>query len=71
MNHVKFGSTRKCQRKCYIFSRNIVPRTRGIHKLIKKVRSTGSLLDKKPVTKCKEKVGEIGPRFEHTHHRNY
>jgi hypothetical protein len=44
--------------------------TTGIHKLTKKVSSTGSLLDKKPAKKChvltEEKLDEIGARLEHT-----
>jgi hypothetical protein len=47
-----------------------VPSTTGIHELINKVRSTGSLLDKKPAKKhsvfTKEKLDEIGARLEHT-----
>jgi hypothetical protein len=46
--YVKFGSARKCQRK---FPRVTVGRTTGIHEFINKVRSTGSLLDKKPTKK--------------------
>jgi hypothetical protein len=51
-SYVKFGSARKCRRK---FRRNFpgitVASTAGIHELIKKVRSAGSLLDKKPANK--------------------
>jgi hypothetical protein len=53
----------------YKFPRNTVPSTRDIHELIKKVRSTGSLLDN-PARKCcvliEEKVHETGARLEHT-----
>jgi hypothetical protein len=45
---VKCGSEIKCQRKFRLkHPGNTVPSRRGIHELIKKVRSTGSLLDKK------------------------
>jgi hypothetical protein len=68
---VKYGSARKCRRKfCHKFLRNTVPSTRGIHELIKKIRSTGSLLDKKPARECyvltEERLVEIGTRSEHT-----
>jgi hypothetical protein len=52
------------------FPGNTVPSTRGVQKLIKKVRSTGSLLDKKPARKChvltKEIPDEIRAKLKHT-----
>jgi hypothetical protein len=46
---VKYVSARKCKRKLIVnFLGITVPSTTGIHRLIKKVRSLGSLLDKKP-----------------------
>jgi hypothetical protein len=70
-SYVKCGSARKCQRKFHRKLSGItVPSITGIHKLIKKVRSTGSLVDKKPAKKyqalTKEKQDEIGARLEHT-----
>jgi hypothetical protein len=42
----------------------------GIHECIKKVRSTGSLLDKNPARKCcvltEEKLDDIEVSLEHT-----
>jgi hypothetical protein len=69
--YVKCCSTRKWQGTyCHKFSWKTVPRTRGIHKLIKKVGSTGSLVDKKPARKChvliKEILVKMGTRLEHT-----
>jgi hypothetical protein len=47
--YVKCCSARKCRRKIRRkFPGITVPSTTGIHKLINKVWSTGSLLDKKP-----------------------
>jgi hypothetical protein len=70
-SYVKCGSARKCRRKfCRKFPGVTIPSTTGIHKLIYKVRSTGSVLDKKPAKKCrvltKEKLDEIKARLEHT-----
>jgi hypothetical protein len=49
-SYVKCGCTRKCRRN---FRRKFTgitgPSTTDIHELVNKVRSTGSLLDKKPV----------------------
>jgi hypothetical protein len=51
-SYVKCDSARKCRRKFRrSFTRITVPSTTDIHKLINKVRSTGSLLDKKPAKK--------------------
>jgi hypothetical protein len=51
-SYVKCGSARKCQRKFRSkFPGITFPSTTGIHKLIKKVRYTGSLLDKKSAKK--------------------
>jgi hypothetical protein len=74
-SYVKCGSARRCRRKfCRKYPGNTVPSTRGIHKLIDKVRSTGSLLDKKPARKrrvlTEEKLDEIGARLEHTPHKS-
>jgi hypothetical protein len=53
-SYVKFGSARKCRRK---FRRKFpgitVASTAGIHELTEKVRSAGSLLDKKPANKTR------------------
>jgi hypothetical protein len=51
-SYVKCGSARKCKKNCHKFPRNTVPSTTDIRELIKEVRSTGSLLDKKPIRKC-------------------
>jgi hypothetical protein len=69
--YVKCGSVTKCRRD---FSRkfpgNTVPSTRGNYEFIKNVRSTGPLLDKKPVTNrrviAEEKLNEIGATLTHT-----
>jgi hypothetical protein len=57
----------KCRRR---FLENIVASTKGIHELIKKVRFTVSLLDKKPARKrrvlTEEKVNGIGARLQET-----
>jgi hypothetical protein len=50
-SYVKCGSVRKWRKFRRKFPGKIVPRTRGIHKLIKKFRSTGSLLDWNPARK--------------------
>jgi hypothetical protein len=68
---VKCSSTGKCWRKfCHKFPRVTVPSTIDIHELINKVRSTGSLLGKKPAKKycvlTEEKLDEIRARLEHT-----
>jgi hypothetical protein len=48
-SYVKCGSARKRWRKFrHKFPEITVPSTTDIHELINKVRSTGSLLDKKP-----------------------
>jgi hypothetical protein len=68
---IKCGSARKCRRK---FRRRLpgitIPSSTGIHEPINKVRSTGSLLDKKPATKrnvlTEEELDEIGPTLEQT-----
>jgi hypothetical protein len=69
--YVKYGSTRKCRREFHCkFPGISVPSTTGIHKLINKVMSTGSLLDKKPAKNCRvlteEKQYKIWARLEHT-----
>jgi hypothetical protein len=69
-SHVKYGYARKCWRKFH-HKFPTVPSTTGIHELINKVRSTGSLLDKKPAEKksrvlAEEKLDEIGGRLEQT-----
>jgi hypothetical protein len=71
-SYVKCGSGRKCRRKfpCK-FPGITVPSTSDIHELSNKVRSTGSLLDKKPAKKkyrvlTEEKLVEIRARLEHT-----
>jgi hypothetical protein len=71
MNRAKCASTRKCLRKfCRKFPGITVPSTTDIHKLIKNVRSTRSLLDKKLAKICsvltEERLDEIGARLEHT-----
>jgi hypothetical protein len=68
---MKYGSARKCWRKfCFKFLKITVPSTTDIHELINKGRSTGSLVDKKPVEKChlltEGKLDKIGARLEHT-----
>jgi hypothetical protein len=62
--YAKCGSDIKCQRKFrHKFPGNTVPSTRSFHELIKKLRSTESLLDKKPARKrhvladCSEQDG--------------
>jgi hypothetical protein len=70
-SYVKCGSTRNYWRKFWNkFLGITVPSTPSIHKLIHKVRSTGSLLDKNPVKKhcvlTEEKLVKIGVRLEHT-----
>jgi hypothetical protein len=70
-SYVKCGSARKCRRKFqHKFPRITVPSTTDIHKLIEKVRFTGSLLDKKHAERCnvlnEEKLDEIRARLEHT-----
>jgi hypothetical protein len=71
-SYVKCGSAIKRQRKFHHkFPGITVPSTTGIHKLNKKVRSTGSLLDKKPAKKkwcvlTKEKLDDIRARLEYT-----
>jgi hypothetical protein len=55
----------KCRRKFHRkFPGYTIPSTTGIYGFIKKVRSTGSLLDKKPATKLpvltEEKLDEMG-----------
>jgi oligoribonuclease NrnB/cAMP/cGMP phosphodiesterase (DHH superfamily) len=69
VSYVKCSAT-KCHRKCHHkFLRNIVPNITGIHELIKKDRSTGALLDKKPDEKhhvlTKEKLRETDATLEH------
>jgi hypothetical protein len=63
---VPLGNVRKCRTSL----KNTVPNRRGIHELIKKVWSTGSLLDKKAARNgyvlMKEKLNEIGARLEFT-----
>jgi hypothetical protein len=52
-------SARNCHRKfCCKFPRNTVPSIRCIHNLINEVRSTGSLLDKKPANRHREVTKE-------------
>jgi hypothetical protein len=61
---VKCALARNWRKFCYKFPR----KSTGIHKLIKKVRSAWSLLDKKPAKKhhllTEEKLDEIGSRLE-------
>jgi hypothetical protein len=68
---VKYGSARKYRSTfCRTFLVTTVPSTRGIHELTKKVRSTQSLVDKKPARKLcvliKEKLDKVRARLEHT-----
>jgi hypothetical protein len=69
-SYANCGSARKSQREFHHkFTRITVPSTTGIHELINKVRSTGSLLDKKTAKKysvlTKEKLDKIRARLEH------
>jgi hypothetical protein len=69
-SYVQCGSARQCLRKCLRkFPGNIDPGTRGILVLIKKARSIGPRLDKKPARNCRvlteEELGEIGARLKH------
>jgi hypothetical protein len=59
------GSSRKYQIKYHCkLSRNTVSRRRCIHNVTDKIRSTGSLLNKKPPPK--EKLRKMGARLEYT-----
>jgi hypothetical protein len=72
-SYVKCASARKCRRK---FRRKFpgitVPNTTGIRELINRVRSTGSLLDKKHANKdrvlTEEELDKIWGRLEDTEH---
>jgi hypothetical protein len=71
MNHVKCGFARNCCRKfCCKFPGITVPSIAGTYKLINKVRSTRSLLDKKPAKNrhvpTEEEIDKIRARLEHT-----
>jgi hypothetical protein len=62
---VRYDSPRKFQRIGHCkFPRVTVLSTTGIHKLVNRVRSTGSLLDKIPIKKglvvTEEKFDEVG-----------
>jgi len=69
--YVKTGSARKARRK---FRRKFpdatVPHRETVHRIVNKVRQTGSVLDKKPESKrrvlTEKKLDEIGARLEHT-----
>jgi hypothetical protein len=70
-SYVKCGFARKCRRKFRgKFPGTAVPSTIGIHELLNKVRSTGSLPEKKPADRrrvlIEEGLDEIGARLEHT-----
>jgi hypothetical protein len=70
-SYVKCGSARKCRRKLLRkFPGNIEhnSNTRGRHELIKKVWSTGSLLEKKTLDNaaCLPKNNYMGARLDHT-----
>jgi hypothetical protein len=66
-HYVKYGSARKCQRKCLDES---VPSRHTIHSLVNKPRTTGVLIDKKQKRKCRllieEKLDGTGASLEHT-----
>jgi hypothetical protein len=71
---VKCALARNWRKFRYKFPRITVSSTTGIHKLIKKVRSAGSLMDKKPAKKhhllTEEKLDEIGSRLENTQQKS-
>jgi hypothetical protein len=75
--YVKCGSARKQWGKfCRKFPEITVPSTTGIHKLVKTVRSAGSLPDKKPAKKkccvlTEERLDEIEARLEHASLKNH
>jgi hypothetical protein len=69
--NVKCDYARKCRRKFHRkFHGNAVPKTTGIHTLIKRVTTTGLLLDSKAAIMhsmlTEEKLDEIGVPLEHT-----
>jgi hypothetical protein len=69
--NAKCDYARKCRRKFRRkFHGNAVPKTTGIHTLIKRVTTTGLLLESKAAIMhsmlTEEKLDEIGVRLEHT-----
>jgi hypothetical protein len=76
-SYAKCGYTRKYQRKFHCkFPGTTVPTTIGILELTNEVRSTGSLLDKKPAKKkwcvlTEEKLDEIRARLEYTPQKSW
>jgi transposase len=69
--YVKSGSTRKVKRRFRRKFQDVtVPHRKTIHRIVNKVRQTGSLMDRKPKHKrrvlTEEKLDEIGARLEET-----
>jgi transposase len=68
---VKYGSARKCWRKCRRKVRDErVPSTQTIHNLVNELRTTGLLIDKKQKHKrrvlAEDKLDSIGARLQLT-----
>jgi transposase len=67
ITHVKYGSARNCLHK---FCDKTFPSRQTIHNLVNELRSTGLLTDKRHKhwrrMLTKEKLDDIGARFEHT-----
>jgi transposase len=69
--YVKSGSARKVRRRFrHKFQNVTVPQRETVHRLVNKVRWTGSVLDRKAESKrrvlTEEKLDEIGAQLEHT-----
>jgi transposase len=69
--YVKSGSARKVRRRFRRKFQDVtVPHRETVHRIVNKVRETGSLLDRKPELKrrvlTEEKLDEIGARLEHS-----
>lgn len=69
--YVKSGSARKVRRRFRRKFQDVsVPHRETVHRIVNKVRATGSLLDRKPELKrrvlTEEKLDEIGARLEHS-----
>jgi hypothetical protein len=69
--HVKYGSARKCQKKCWHkFHDERVHIRQTFHNLVNKLRTTGLLVDKKQKHKlwvlAEDKLDAMGARLEHT-----
>jgi hypothetical protein len=75
ISYVKYGSARRCLKTFHHkFPGVTVPSTTGIRKLTNKVKSPGSLLDKKSADKLcipmEEKTDEVRARLEYTAHKS-